>query len=48
MEDGVELVKQQARVLNVLAIVVLTGLVSLIAAAIGSLQSQLLPSGGAF
>lgn len=46
MNDGVELVKQQARVLNIAAIIALTGLVSLIAAAIGSMQSQLLPSGG--
>lgn len=46
MNQGVELVKQQARVINLLAILVLTGLVGLLAAAIGSLQSQLLPSGG--
>lgn len=43
MEDGVDRVKQQARVLNLAAFLLITVLVSLIAAAMGSLQSQLLP-----
>lgn len=46
MSDGVDLVKQQARIINILAIILLTGIISLVASAIGSLQSQLLPSGG--
>ncbi|MDQ7830649.1 MAG: type II secretion system F family protein [Desulfovibrionaceae bacterium] len=44
--EGVEHVKRQARILNVVAIIMLSGIVSLIAASIGSLQSQLIPAGG--
>ncbi|MFP5222878.1 MAG: type II secretion system F family protein [Acidobacteriota bacterium] len=46
MDDGVERVKRQARVLNLFALVLITGLVGLIAASIGSLQTQLLQAGG--
>ena len=46
MHDGVELVKQQSRLMNLMGIVLITALVSILAMAIGSLQSQLLPTGG--
>ncbi|KHK00242.1 Type II secretion inner membrane protein (PulF) [Desulfovibrio sp. TomC] len=46
MHDGVELVKRQSRLMNLMGIVLITALVSILAMAIGSLQSQLLPTGG--
>ena len=46
MHDGVELVKRQSRLMNLMGIILITALVSIMAMAIGSLQSQLLPTGG--
>jgi type II secretory pathway component PulF len=46
MHDGVELVKRQSRLMNLMGIVLISVLVSVLAMAIGSLQSQLLPTGG--
>jgi type II secretory pathway component PulF len=46
MHDGVELVQRQARLINMLGILTLTVMVCTLALAIGSLQSQLLPTGG--
>ncbi|EHJ48815.1 Type II secretion system F domain protein [Solidesulfovibrio carbinoliphilus subsp. oakridgensis] len=45
MYDGVDLVQRQSRVMNLMGIVLITGVVSVLAVAIGSLQSQLLPTG---
>lgn len=45
MQEGVELVKRQSRLLNLISILFITGLVCIMAMAIGSLQSQLLPTG---
>lgn len=45
MIDGVGLVKKQSRVLNLVSILLITGLVSIMALSIGSLQSQLLTTG---
>ena len=46
MHDGVELVKQQSRIMNLMGIVLITVLICILALAIGSLQSQLLQTGG--
>ncbi|OLN30033.1 Type II secretion inner membrane protein (PulF) [Desulfovibrio sp. DV] len=46
MHEGVELVKQQSRIMNLVGIVLITVLICILAMAIGSLQSQLLQSGG--
>lgn len=46
MHDGVELVKQQSRIMNLVGIVLITVLICILALAIGSLQSQLLQTGG--
>lgn len=46
MHEGVELVKQQSRIMNLLGIVLITVLICILAMAIGSLQSQLLQAGG--
>ncbi|MBF0482500.1 MAG: type II secretion system F family protein [Desulfovibrionaceae bacterium] len=48
MDDGVELVKLQARILNIVAILMLTGLLGVVASSIGSIQTQLLPGAGGF
>ncbi|MGE4293566.1 MAG: type II secretion system F family protein [Desulfovibrio sp.] len=48
MYDGVELVKRQSRLLNLLGMILITSLVCIMAMAIGSLQSQLLPASGGY
>lgn len=45
MSDGVEQVRRRSKILNLVAIIMLTGIVVAIVVSISSLQSQLLPTG---
>jgi len=45
MESGVEIVKQQTRIINIFCILFIAGFISFIAVSISSIQSQLLPGG---
>jgi len=45
MESGIEIVKQQTRIINIFCILFIAGFISFIAVSISSIQSQLLPGG---